>query len=100
MSGGTWHRKFYISEIDRIELQHRSRLPPAGYTPEELQAGFDRMATSFGFYSTLLYMEKETGYKRKELLEWSVYDFNYNIVYLAHRTATVKRYSEIMRNKK
>lgn len=45
-------------------------------------------------------MEKETGYKRHELLEWSVSDFNYNIVYLAHSSATVKRYSEIMSKKK
>ncbi len=100
MSGGTWHRKFYLSEIDRIDAQHRARLPETKYTVEEVQAGFDRLSSTFGFYGTLLYLEKETGHSRKELLTWSVYAFNYNIVYLAHQGATMKRYSEIMRNKK
>lgn len=100
MSGGTWNRKFYISEVDRIEKEHRSKLPETSYTQEEVHAGFDRLSSSFGFYGTLLYMEKETGHKRGELLEWPTYDFNYNIVYLAHQAATVKRYGDILKGKK
>lgn len=40
-------------------------------------------------------MEKETGYKRHELLKWSVNEFHYNIVYLAWQQKAVKEYNKI-----
>lgn len=100
MFGGLGHRKFYVNEIDRLESEHREKLPGSKYTNEEIQAGFDRLANAFGFYGTLLYMEKETGFKRKELENWTVYEFNANIQYLAWQAKAIKDYHDIMTKKK
>lgn len=99
MYGGHGYRKFYLSEIGRIDDRYQSQVAPSKYSNEEVLAGFDRLAEKFGFYSTLLYMEKETPFNRKELLEWSVSEFNYNLVYLSHYNATIKRYQEALNKK-
>ena len=100
MRGGHGHRKFYLIEIGRIDDRHQKQVAESKYSNEEVLAGFDRLAEKFGFYSTLLYMEKETPFNRKELLNWSVSEFNFNVVYLSHYNATVKRYQEILNKKK
>jgi len=100
MYGGLGDRKFYIGEVARIEQWHSSNLPPQGYTPEQTEAGYERLATKFGFYSTLLFMEKVTPFKRTELLEWTVEEFKHNLRYIAWQGYTNDKYEEIMKKKK
>lgn len=45
-------------------------------------------------------MEKETPYKRSELLEWSVAEFKHNLRYIAWRAHTDKKLAEIMDKKR
>ena len=96
MWGGHGHRKFYLAEVSRIDQRHQSQIVKSEYTNDEIQAGFDRLGQKFGFYGTLLYLEKETPFNRKELLKWSVAEFNYNLVYLSHYNNTIKKYQEIL----
>ena len=49
----------------------------------------------FAIETTLIYLEKETGTQRKELLDWSVAEFKYNLVYLAWYNKAVKSYQDI-----
>ena len=100
MYGGHGHRKFYISEVTRIEAKHKSALPPGGYTPQQVEAGYDKLAANFGFYHTLLFMEKVTPYKRTELLEWTVMEFKHNLRYIAWQNYTDEKYRDIVSNKK
>lgn len=100
MYGGHGHRKFYVTEVNRVEEQHQAKLPDSKLSMAELQAGFKELADDFGSYSTLLYLEKETGYKRSELENWTVYAFNFNLQYLARQAACQKKYSEIMNRPK
>ena len=99
MSGGTWHRKFYIGEVDRIEQSFASRSPKTTLTDQEIEAGYDRLAKSFGFYRTLLFMEKKTPYKRDELLKWTVQQFKHNLLFLSWESYTDQKYSEILERK-
>jgi hypothetical protein len=41
-------------------------------------------------------VEKESGYKREEILKWSVYEYDYYTVYLAHHAKAVKKYQDIV----
>lgn len=83
MRGGHGHRKFFLSETNRIETEFKKNLPPSKYSAEEIQAGFDKLSGAYGFYGTLLFMEKETPYNRDELERWSVKRFKGNVLYLA-----------------
>ena len=99
MHGGLGYWKFYITEVDRIESQHSGKLPPSRYTMEEIQAGFKNLAESYGSYSTLVYMEEKTGLGMKELLTWSVYEYNHRLEYYAWQAHTQKNYQDIMNRK-
>ena len=96
MLGGNGSGKFYVTEINRIEGEHKANLPPGGYTPQQIQAGYDRLGKTFGFYRTLLFMEKQTPYKRHELLNWTVAEFMFNLRYISWENETEKKYKEIM----
>ena len=100
MWGGLGYRKFYFTEVERIERKIKSDQPTGGYSPEEISAGYQRLADKYGFYSTLLFMEKETGHKRSELLGWSVAEFYYNFNYIAWSNHIGKKYSDIIKDKK
>lgn len=100
MPGGAGHRKFYISEVDRIEHKYKADLPPGGYTDEQIKAGFEGLAKKYGFYRSLLFMEKSTKESRHELLGWSVAEFKYNLGYLAWENEIDKRYFDIKNPKK
>lgn len=99
MRGGLGYRKFYYSEVKRIEEAYKKSLPLGGYTPEEMEAGYQRLADQFGFFSTLLFMEKETPYTRDELLEWPVGKFQYNLCYIAWKNYIDKKYGDIIKKK-
>lgn len=99
MHGGLGFGKFFIDEVNRIEEQHRKNLPESHYTPEETEAGFPALAKSFGVYATLLYLEKETPFTRKELEQMTTYEIYHNLRYLAWHARTVKKYGEIMDRK-
>lgn len=99
MRGGLGCRKFYVEEARRIESNLKANLPPGGYTAEEIEAGYQRLSDKFGFYSTLLFMEKETPYRRHELLGWKVSEFYMNLTYIAWQNYTAKKYGEIMKRK-
>ena len=99
MCGGLGCGKFFIDEVARIESQHRSKLPKSSYTPEELEAGFERLAKSFGVYGTLLYLEKETKYKLEEIEQKSVYEIYHRLQYLAWYNHTVSEYQKIQDRK-
>ena len=45
-------------------------------------------------------MEKVTPFTRKELLEWTVEEFKYNLRYVAWQNYTDEKYSDIMKRKK
>ena len=83
MRGGHGHRQFFLRVTDRIEAEFKRELPPSQYSPEEIQAGFDKLSSAYGFYGTLLFLEKETPYNRDELERWSVKRFKANVLYLA-----------------
>lgn len=100
MWGGHGNRKFYPQEVKRIEEQLKQSLPVGGYSPKEIEAGYQKLANQFGFFGTLLFMEKETPYKRDELLKWSVGEFHLNLSYIAWRNKVEKRYSELINEKK
>lgn len=98
MYGGRGCGKFYFNEVDRIETDHRSKLPKTGgYTPEEVAAGFKGLVDKYGIYGTLLYLEKETPFDRNEITQMSVYEVYYNIRYLADYGAVMRKYGEIMK---
>ena len=96
MRGGHGYGKFYLSEVDRIEREHAAQLPPGGYNSAQMEAGFDKLAKSFGFSHTLRYLEEITPFKRSELLEWSIGEFKYELRYWAWKNHTEKKYSEIL----
>ena len=100
MRGGRGNRKFYIAEIDRIERHYSEQSPSTTLTPEEMEAGFDRLARTFGFYRTLLFMEKKTPFTRKELLTWTVSEFKHNLLFLSWEQFTENRYLDIIKDKK
>ena len=95
MFGGHGYRKFYITEVNRIEKGHVEQLPPGGYTKEQIEAGFDKLAKSFGFFHTLRYLEEVTPFKREELLAWSIAEFKFELRYWAWKNHVDKKYSEI-----
>ena len=99
MYGGLGCRKFFIDEVGRIERQHREKLPKTSYTPEEVEAGFERLAKSFGVSSTLFYLEKETKYTVDELTELTVYKIYHRLQYLAWYNHTLKEYDKIQNRK-
>lgn len=99
MHGGLGLRKFFISESNRIESEHRKRLPKGGYTPEEIEAGFKTLAESFGIYGTILYLEKETPFSRYQLESMTVNEIYYNLQYLAWYNHTIKRMDKIQEDK-
>lgn len=100
MSGGRGNRKFYVTEIDRIEQSWAVKAPKSKLTAEEIEAGYERLAKSFGFYRTLLFMEKKTPFNRKELLKWSVSEFKYNLLFLSWENHTEAEYNKILEKKK
>ena len=100
MWGGLGNRKFYVTEIDRIERKWSDQSPKSKLTNEEIEAGYDRLAKTFGFYRTLLFMEKKTPYKRDELLKWSVQKFKHNLLFLSWESYTDQKFSEILEKKK
>ena len=99
MHGGLGCGKFFINEANRIEKQHRERLAPARYTPEEIEAGFKTLAESFGIYGTILFLEKETPFNRYELERMTVNEIYYNLQYLSWHAYTIKRYDKIQQDK-
>lgn len=101
MYGGLGCGKFYAGEVARIESWHRANLPPGtGYTPEQVQAGLDRLAAVFGFFHTLSYVEEVTPFKRTEILDWPVSQFKHQLRYLAWQAHFMKKYNDIMKLKK
>jgi hypothetical protein len=100
MRGGLGCGKFYINEINAIERKWSEKAPQTKLDPEEIEAGYDRLDKSFGFYRTLLYMEKETPFNRKQLLTWNVAEFKHNLLFLSWKGVTDKKLIEILKNKK
>lgn len=96
MYGGLGYWKFYITEVDRIELEHQSRLPEGKYTNEEIQAGFKRVADAFGISLTLDNLVEKTRVKEDELLTWSVKRLYYTVERFAWSADAQKKYSKIM----
>lgn len=89
-----------MGEIRRLEKWHSDNLPPGGYTKEQVEAGYDKLAGNFGFYHSLVFMEEVTPFTRKELLEWPLQEFKHNLRYIAWKNYTDKKYADIMKKKK
>ena len=100
MRGGAGYSKFYIAEVKRLEEWHVGQLPPGGYTKEQIEAGYDKLAKSFGFFYTLRYLEKNTPYKRSEIIEWPLSAFKQELQLLAWEAYTDKKYRDIVNPKK
>ena len=86
-------------ETDTIDNEISSQIPKSNYTTEQIQAGYENLAKSYGFFHTLLYMEAKTPYKRHELIKWTVNEFYHNFVYLARAAKVEMNYHEIMEKK-
>ena len=99
MFGGRGCGKFYITEVNRIEDKWAKEYPKTQLTSEELEAGYGRLSKTFGFYRTLLFMEKATPFNRNELLKWSVLDFKYNHLYLSWESYTGEKLNKILSDK-
>lgn len=97
MRGGLGHRKFYLNELGRIESARVEKLPKTSYTDAQIEAGFEKLQRTFGFLGTLRHMEKETPYKRDELLKWSVAEFHTEFMYLAWESKIMKDYGRILK---
>lgn len=89
----------YLKQIERIEEKWKKLFPQGGYTPEQINAGYQQMDEFFGFFGTLLYMEESTKYSRDDLLKWTVAEFKYNLLYLARRNEAGKKYSDAQSEK-
>ncbi len=100
MYGGHGNRKFYVTEIHRIETEHKNRLPKSRISDEEIQAGFERLNTKYGFFSTLNHLEKELPFTRDQIERWSVREFHYQVEYLRDLGEVTKRYSDIITKRK
>lgn len=100
MRGGHGHRKFYSIEVNRIEGERVRNLPKGGYTDAQIQAGFEKLARTFGFLGTLRLMEKETPYRRDELLKWTVAEFYTNFAMIAWENQMNKNYRQILKDTK
>jgi len=85
---------FFVNEVSRIEQHHRDNLPKSSYTPEEVEAGFQRLAQSFGVSSTLFYLEKETKYTIDELEQLPVHKIYHRLRYLAWYNHVVSEYQK------
>lgn len=100
MHGGISIGKFFVSEVDRIEEQHQSRLPKSAYTPEEIEAGFQRMARAFGIPGTVFYLQSIPPYRKsEEIYRMSTYEVYFWLEYLAHDGDTKKKYGDVMSRK-
>lgn len=99
MHGGHGVGKFFITEVNHIEEHHRKNLPKTSYTPEEIEAGFEKLARSFGVSGTLFYLEKESKYTLEELEQLSVYKIYHRLRYLAWHNYTVNEYGKVMDRK-
>ena len=100
MYGGHGCGKFYIREVARIEKFQQENLPPGGYSPEQIQAGYKKLAEVFGFSHTLFFLEKETGQPDKEIQDWTVTHFKFRLRYIAWRNYTEDNYNKILKDKK
>lgn len=100
MYGGHGCGKFYSSEYTRIEKHHSDNSPKRGYTPEQVEAGYEAMGRVFGSYSTLLFLEKNTPYKRDEIYRWTVAEVKHNLRYIAWENETAMKHSEILEKKR
>lgn len=100
MHGGLGFGKFFNSEVDRIEQHHQQNLPKTAYTPEEIEAGFNRLASAFGVSGTLFYLQSIPPYYTKAELEAMQLNQVYHwLRYLAWEGDTKKKYSKIMERK-
>lgn len=98
--GGACHWKFYIGEVDRIELKHRSQLPQEDYSMEEVQAGFKGLGEKYGNYGTLKSVAKENNVTIDIVLaSWAVYRYYREVGYLADNNYVIRKYHEIMTKK-
>lgn len=100
MYGGHGDRKFYCSEYSRIEKHHAANSPKTGYTAEQIEAGFEKLSKAFGSYGTLLFLEKETPFKRSEILSWTVAEVKHNMRYISWLNETHKLHGEILEKKR
>jgi hypothetical protein len=96
MYGGLGYRKFYLTEIDRIESEHQSRLPESRLTSKEVQAGFQRLGTAYGPLLSIFNIEERTSYKEDEILTWPLSRFYNRIEIYAWQAHTQKKYQELM----
>ena len=81
-----------------IWLNQPGSAMPWGTVVANLVGGY-LIGLAFGFFSTLLFMEKETPYTRDELLEWPVGKFQYNLCYIAWKNYIDKKYGDIIKKK-
>jgi hypothetical protein len=96
MCGGHGCRKFYLNEIDRIELAHQSKLPESRLTNKEIQAGFQRLGVAYGPLLSIFNIEERTSYKEDEILTWPLSRFYNRIEIYAWQAHTQKKYQEIV----
>lgn len=82
-----------------MELAYEKQLPPNKPTQEELDAGYARLAKAFGFFGTLVAMEKETSLTGNDLLKWPIGEFKYRLLYMAHKRAVDLKHDELMAKK-
>ena len=98
--GGAGCGKFYASEYSRIERHHADNTPASGFTPDQLEAGYEKLNRTFGFFGILVFLEKETSTPREKILKWSVAEFKLNLRYIAWTNEINKRYGEILEKKR
>ena len=100
MYGGHGCGKFYLSEYQRIEKHHAANSPTGGFTPEQVEAGYEKLFKVFGIYGTVLFLEKNTAIPRQEIYRWSVAEFKHNLRHIAWSNEVDRRYNEILEKKK
>lgn len=95
--GGRWFRQFFYNQVLSFEDQHAKQLPSSSYTPEEVEAGYEKLNNSFGFLLTLDNISTHTGIPEDELLgKWSVRRFYTKVKMLAWQAYCQKEYSRIV----
>lgn len=95
MRGGAGRGKFYITEVDRIELEHQSASSKPEWSAKEIEAGYKDLGTKYGFFGTLLAVEASTGIKRNELMKWPIIEFNFQLRYMTDKGIVDRKYQEL-----
>lgn len=93
-------RRFFFLKSDELLKWFSEKLPPYKPDPEEVEAGYEKLAQAFGSFATIIEAAKELGVNPEVLLKWSAKEFYTTQLYLSHRAAVRAEFNRLIMAKK